>query len=70
MGGGNSPRFEIERFIFLKYRLGAIESDVAAPDCNGIAGTIRFAKYDSLDQIDRDWKTAVPAVRADRRLAC
>src|ERR1044072_3539062 len=53
MGGTDSARPETERLIFPKHRRGAIQPNVAARDRHGAARSIRAAKYNSLDQIDR-----------------
>src|SRR5260370_383250 len=70
MGGASSPSFETERFVLSKHRLGPVESDAAARNPLRVATAVRSAKHDPLDQIDHHWKTAIPAVRSDRRRAC
>ena len=54
MGGADSTNSKTERLVFSKYRLRAVQPNVAARDRHDAARFIRAAKHDSLDQIDLD----------------
>ena len=54
VGGANPTPSEAERLVLSEHRGGAIKSDVASRNCFPVARSVRPAKYDSLDQVDRD----------------